>query len=103
MIDDAKHAFNDGHSPAPAFFYCSRNTAEPARSSPDAIVATIAMQLSIPRPGHPLLPPTVAAYHKWEMEAFASGPFRISESCELIIQLIEHYPMTTIVIDALDE
>ena len=28
---------------------------------------------------------------------------RIGESCELIIQLAQHYPMVTIVIDALDE
>ena len=103
MIEDAKKAFYNGQSPAPAFFYCSRNTAEPARSNPDAIVASIARQLSSLQPGYPLLPPTVAEYKKREMEGFASGSLGIDESCALIIQLSERYPMTTIVIDALDE
>jgi hypothetical protein len=103
VIEDAKKAFHNGQSPAPVFFYCSRNTAEPARSSPDAIVATIARQLSSLQPGHPLLPPTVAAFKKREMEGFASGSLGMDESRSLILQLVEQYPMTTIVIDALDE
>ena len=103
MIEDAKKAFDNGQSPAPVFFYCSRNTAEPARSNPDAIVATIARQLPSLQPGHPLLPPTVAAYKKREMEGFASESLGIGESRLLIHQLAEYYPLTTIVIDALDE
>lgn len=103
MIIDAKKAFRDSHSPAPVFFYCSRNTAEPTRSSPDVIIATIARQLSSLRPRDPLLPPTVAAYKKREMEGFVSGLLGIDESRTLIIQLAEHYPLTTIVIDALNE
>jgi hypothetical protein len=96
-------AFRAGQSSPPAFFYCSRNTAEPTRSSPDAIVASIARQLSSLQPGLPLLPPIVASYKKREIEGFASGSLRIEESGALIIQLVEHYPLTTIVIDALDE
>ncbi|KAH6665987.1 hypothetical protein B0J14DRAFT_678599 [Halenospora varia] len=91
MIEDAKKAFYNGQSPAPVFFYCSQNTAEPARSSPNAI------------PGHPLLSLTVAAYKKQEMEGFASGSLGIDESRALILQLVEHYPLTIIVIDALDD
>jgi hypothetical protein len=103
VIEDAKKGFSNGHNPLPVFFYCSRNTAEPTRSSPDVIVATLARQLSSLRPGDPLLPPTVAAYKKREMEAFASGSLDIDESRALIIQLTERYPLTTIVVDALDE
>jgi len=103
VIEDAMKAFKDDQSPPPAFFYCSRNTAEPARSSPDAILSSIARQLSSLQPGSPLLPPMVAAYREREAEGFASGSFRINESRALILQLIEHYPLTTIVIDALDE
>ena len=103
MIEDAKKAFDNGQSPAPVFFYCSRNNAEPARSNPDAIVATIARQLSSRQPGHSLLPPTVAAYKKREMEGSASESLCINESRLLILQLAEHYQLTTIVIDALDE
>lgn len=103
VIEDALKAFRAGQSPPPAFFYSSRNTAEPGRSSPDTIVASIARQLSCLGPGLPLLPPMAEAYKKRETEGFASGALRIDESRALIIQLIEHYQLTTIVIDALDE
>jgi hypothetical protein len=103
VIEDAMQAFRSGHSPPPAFFYCSRNTAEPMRSNPDAIIASIVRQLSSLQPGLPLLPPVVEMYRRRESEAFASGPLRIDESRALLIQLIEHYPLTTIIIDALDE
>jgi hypothetical protein len=103
VIEDAKKAFYNGQSPPPAFFYCSRNTAEPSRSSPGAIIASIARQLASLRPGDPLLPPIIAAYTKREKEGFASGSLGIEESRALILQLVEHYQLTTIVIDALDE
>ncbi|PVH75975.1 ankyrin [Cadophora sp. DSE1049] len=103
VIEDARMAFKNDHNPAPVFFYCSRNTAEPARSNPDAIMASIARQLSSTQPGCPLLPPTVAAHKKREIEGFASGSLSINESSALIIQLAEQFPITTIVIDALDE
>lgn len=45
----------------------------------------------------------VAAYKKREEEGFASGPLNIDESRALILQFTEQYPLTTIVIDALDE
>jgi hypothetical protein len=102
-IEDAKTDFQNGYSPAPVFFYCSRNNAEPTRANPDAIMASIARQMSSPEPGHALLPPTVTAYQKRESEAFASGSLTIDESCALIIELTKYYPLTTIVIDALDE
>jgi len=103
VIEDAIQAFHAGQSPPPAFFYCSRNTAEPARSSAESIIASIARQLSSLQSGLPLLLPVVATYKKRESEGFASGSLRIDESRALIIQLIEHYPLTTIIIDALDE
>ena len=90
-------------SPPPVFFYCSRSPAEPARSSPEAILASIARQLSSLEPGLPLLEPVVTTYKKEEAKGFPSGGLRIEESCALILQLVEHYPLTTIVVDALDE
>ena len=66
-------------------------------------MASIARQLSNLEPKLPLLNPSIAVYLTKEAEGFASGTLRINESCSLIIQLIEHYSLTTIVIDALDE
>jgi hypothetical protein len=103
VIEEALKSFHAGHNPQPVFFYCSRNTAEPARSDPKAILASLARQLSCLEPGKPLLKPTIELYRKKEAEGFASGSLRTEESYALIIQLIEQYPLTTIVIDALDE
>jgi hypothetical protein len=103
VIEDTIQAFRAGQSPLPAFFYCSRNTAELTRSNPEAILASIVRQLSNLEPELPLLDPVITLYKQREAQAFASGPLRIDESTALIIQLVEHYPLTTIVIDALDE
>jgi hypothetical protein len=103
VIEDALKSSHACHTPQPVFFYCSRDTTEPARSDPKAILASLARQLSCLEPGKPLLKPTVELYRKKEAEGFASGSLRTQESCALIIQLIEQYPLTTIVIDALDE
>jgi hypothetical protein len=61
-------------------------------------MASIARELSSLEPGLPLLSASVAVYLRKEAEGFASGTLRINESCALIIQLIEHYPLTTTVI-----
>ncbi|RYP43836.1 hypothetical protein DL768_009643 [Monosporascus sp. mg162] len=103
VIEDAFNSFDAGRNPPPAFFYCSRNPAEPGRSDPKEILASLARQLSSLEPGKPLLKPTVDLYKKKEAEGFASGSLRIEESCALIMNLAEHYPLTTIMIDALDE
>jgi hypothetical protein len=103
VIEDAFKSFKAGDSPQPVFFYCSRNPAEPARSDPKAIIASLARQLSSLAPGKPLLKPTVDLFEKEEAEGFASGQLRIEESCQLIMQLIELYPQTTVIIDAMDE
>lgn len=42
VIEDAKKAFYDSQNLSPAFFYYSRNIAEPTRSNPVSIVASIA-------------------------------------------------------------
>lgn len=103
VIEDAFKSFEAGESPPPVFFYCSRNPAEPTRSDPKAIMASLARQLSYLEPGKPLMKPTVELYRKEEVSGFASGPLQLEDSCELVMQLIAQYPLTTIVIDAMDE
>ncbi|KAL9613019.1 MAG: hypothetical protein Q9167_002409 [Letrouitia subvulpina] len=103
VIEDAMQAHNAGQSPPPAYFYCSRNSAELARSNPAAILASFVRQLSCVEPGGPLLDPVTKLYQQREVQGFASGSLRIDESITLLTQLVEHYQLTTIVIDALDE
>ena len=54
-------------------------------------------------PGDPLLPPSTQLYEKREKSGFASGSLSVEESTELIIDLTGYYPVTTIILDALDE
>lgn len=103
VIEDAMQSFSAGRNPCPAFFYCSRNPAEPSRSSPAAILASLVRQFSSPWPGSPLLKPAIEAYEKRELQGFAAGRLTIEESCDLIIELSSYYPLMIIAIDALDE
>jgi hypothetical protein len=91
VIEDSMRAFHGGQSPPPVFFYCSRNTAEPGRSNPEAIIASIVRQLSSFQPGLPLLDPIITAYLKKEAEGFASGKLRINES-STERELCTYYP-----------
>ncbi|RDW58400.1 hypothetical protein BP5796_12330 [Coleophoma crateriformis] len=104
VIEDAKAAFQDGYIPTPAFFYCSRNTAEPTRSKANAIMMSIARQMTSGTPEKTLLSPFLAVFNKRiRAEGVFAKPSSIDESVALVIQLTEYYPLTTIVIDALDE
>jgi hypothetical protein len=103
VIEDAMEAFRTKKAACPVYFYCSRNPAEPGRSDPARIVASIAKQLSTPlRPG-PLLEPTIKIYKEHEDKDFSSGPLTLEKSKALILELLERYQSATIVIDALDE
>ena len=102
VIEDAMRRSKAGRGPPPVYFYCSRNPAEPQRSEAAAIFSSIVRQLSCAEPGHPLLPPVVEIYEK-KGQGFSSHGLRIEDSCNVIKELIEYYPVTTIVIDALDE
>lgn len=102
VIEDAKRRFSARQSPPPVFFYCSRNAAEPQRSDPAAILSSIVRQLSCTEPGLPLLPPVIEIYER-KGQGFNSQGLQVEECRDLITKLIENYPVTTIVIDALDE
>lgn len=103
VIEDAFAAFGRDESLPPAYFYCSRNPAEPGRSDPEKILASIARQLSRPVPNGPLLQEVIAAYDVHEGEGFSAESLRSREIRELIVQLTSHYPTATIILDALDE
>ena len=102
VVEDAMRRSRAGKCPPPVFFYCSRDAAEPQRSDAAAILSSIVRQLSCAEPGLPLLPPVVEAYEK-KGQGFNSRGLQIDDSCDIIMKLVEYYPMTTIFIDALDE
>ena len=90
-------------TPCPIYFYCTRNPAEPCRASPDTILASLVRQLACSTSDGPILEPVREIYKSREANGFAAGPLTLEESSALIIQLSQDRPLTTVVIDALDE
>lgn len=93
-----------GSSPLLAYFYCSRDTAEPERADPGEVLRSILEQLSSSDMDAPLRQPAVLAYRERKREARGRKPEKLSleESAEVILQILEENP-AIIVIDALDE
>ena len=94
--------FEAGQSALPVYFYCARSAAEPERSKPDAVLASILRQISCVQPDAPLFGPVIEKY-KRQGEGFKSNGLDLDDSRDLIIRLSEDYNMTTIIVDALDE
>jgi hypothetical protein len=99
----AQSEFTKGFQPQPAFFYCSRDPTKKTRSSPEAVFASIARQLSALEPNKPILEPAVIRYQESESFGFADGGLSMEQSIDLIVELSALYPVTIIFVDALDE
>ena len=102
VIEDMTARSEAGQSSLPVFFYCSRSAAEPERSNPHAVLASILRQLSCVQPGAPILGPVIEKY-KRQGEGFKSNGLDLDDSLDLILRLVEDYSMTIVIIDALDE
>ncbi len=95
LLDD----YQKGHNPNPVYFYCARSSAEPKRSDPESILLNIVKQMSCLEPGEPILDPVRERYKQRQ----ASGSLTLEECTDIIITLTKDRPLTTIVLDALDE
>jgi len=86
-----------------AFFYCNR--AEENRRDPECIMGTLIQQLAQTRSAKDnlLLKPVVDLYKDREERGQKKSRLSLTESQELLIQLTNIHPRTTICIDALDE
>ena len=102
VIEDMIARFEAGQSGLPVYFYCTRSAAEPERSNPHAVLASVLRQLSCVQPDAPILSPVVEKYRS-QGEGFSSNGLDLDDSRDLIVRLIEDYSMTTIIVDALDE
>ena len=103
VIDRFLDDFEANRKLNPIYFYCQRNSAEPERSDPEAILRSLVRQMSCLRPGRALLQPVRDIYDARKKEGFAAGSLDSDECTALILRMTKHRPMTTIVIDALDE
>jgi len=85
-----------------AYFYC--NQAEENRRHPESILNTLIQQLvQTESEDNRLLKPVVDVYNQREKKGQQSSRLTLTESQELLVQLTDIYPQTTICIDALDE
>jgi len=84
-----------------AYFYCHR--AEENRRKPESILNTLIQQLAQKESEHKLLKPVIDIYKAREEAGQKSSRLTLNESQELLVQLTDIYPQTTICIDALDE
>jgi hypothetical protein len=105
VIDEVLRSCENGHGPPLAFFYCSRDTAEPERSDPERVLASIVKQLTCSEPGALLLEPARRLQRKKKEEFESSDALTLEEILSLLTDLLDCYPTsgTTILIDALDE
>ena len=103
LIDRFIDDFEADRNPNPIYFYCQRNSAEPERSNPEAILRSLVRQMSCLRPGGALLQPVRELYDARKKEGFAAGSLGSDECTALILEMTKDRLMTTIVIDALDE
>jgi len=84
-----------------AYFYCNR--AEENRRKPESILNTLIQQLAQTESEDKLLKPVIDIYEAREKAGQVTSRLTINESQELLVQLTDIYPETTICIDALDE
>jgi hypothetical protein len=86
-----------------AYFYCKRNNNERDRQDPDAILRAVVKQLACLRTGLPLQDAIVREYNERKKDGFSKGFLQLDTSIEIILELAQNYPQTTIILDALDE
>lgn len=102
VIDNLRHLHEScSDHEALAYFYCDRNQDD--RREPVSILRSFIRQLSTTRSGDALLPPLLQFYTQKRQTGFSSGKPTTKESEGLLRQLVEIYPQTTLVLDALDE
>lgn len=88
-----------------AFFYCTRNPAEPLRSQCRAVLASIVRQLATAG-GSKGVFSSVVEQSQDAIDGFADSDdqsWTIAQCQRVIIDLLKEYPAVTVVIDALDE
>ncbi len=84
-----------------AYFYCDRNRAD--HQDPGQILRSFVLQLSTSRSGDAVQPCLVEVYEKKKGKGPANPELSEMECSEVLQKLVNIYPQTTIVLDALDE
>src|SRR5437667_4609582 len=92
---------NSPHDQAMAYFYCNRN--DTTRRSPEIILRSFVKQLSISQGEGTIHNALVEVYNVKKRGGFASAKLTFEDCKSLLPALIQTYPRTLLVLDALDE
>lgn len=84
-----------------AYFYCDRNQQD--RRMPESVLSSFVRQLSTSSTGDAIQPYAVYIYEEKEKLSFASNKLKLEETQRLLLDLVNTYPQTTLILDALDE
>lgn len=84
-----------------AYFYCDRNQAN--RQDPASVLRSFVRQLSTARTGDAIQSSLNQLYYQKKQTGFASGMLDMKECVSLLLQYVNTYPQTTLILDALDE
>jgi ankyrin repeat domain-containing protein 50 len=102
VVDDLRNALaNQQNDEALAYFYCDRNQED--RQDPTSILRSFIRQLSVCQSQNALQSLIVAEYELRRQNGFSSGKFTFQECAKFLIDYVNIYPQTTLVLDALDE
>ncbi|MCJ1307520.1 hypothetical protein MMC25_001166 [Agyrium rufum] len=107
VIEALRTGQQTANHPAPiAYFYCSRDPAEPERASPQQILGSIVKQISCPEAGGLIFQGTQNKYEQKRILASSNesslASIEIEECQEILLEAALATPFT-IVLDALDE
>jgi Cdc6-like AAA superfamily ATPase len=93
VIEDLKTDQSANCAAAPiAYFYCSRNTAEPERSKPEEILRSILMQISSNTSALPIRQPVVKAYEAKTRYNYKPEPLSLEETIKILLEVFEEKP-----------
>ena len=84
-----------------AYFYCDRNQTD--RQHPAQIMNSFVRQLSVIQSTHLIQSSTIQLYDLKKKSGFSSGGLKFEESKDIIANLLQASPQTTLIIDAMDE
>ncbi|KAK2784701.1 hypothetical protein FQN52_008929 [Onygenales sp. PD_12] len=84
-----------------AYFYCNRN--ESSRRQPENVIRSFVKQLSTSRNGDAIPDTLEKIYQKKQATGFASAKLSFEESEHLLLELVQGYSRTVLILDALDE
>lgn len=91
---------------AVAYFYCSRDAAQPQRADPDQVMRAVLKQLACFDASQPVFPAVLREYNKRQRDADEDGldplHFCHHDCRDLVLEITDQLP-AVIVIDALDE